>query len=77
MALRNNHNYGNAPPNKRTQSSSSTGRGEQQLEWIKAISDRLETGLNEAALLAISDLLRAGVHPDAVVAVVTSLHQQA
>lgn len=46
------------------------------MEWIQAISDRLETGLNEDALRAIRDLLQAGVPPDAVVAMVTSLHQQ-
>ena len=43
---------------------------------IQRISDRLETGLNREALRAISDLLRCGVHPDAIVAVVSSLSQQ-
>jgi hypothetical protein len=46
-----------------------------EIELIKNISDLLDTGLNDAALSAMTDLLRAGVHPDAVVAVVTSLHQ--
>ena len=46
-----------------------------EIELIQAIAARLETGLNEDALRAITDLLRAGVHPDAVVAAVTSLHQ--
>jgi hypothetical protein len=43
---------------------------------IQAMSDRLETGLNAAALGAIKELLEAGSHPDAVVAVVTSLSQR-
>ena len=42
---------------------------------LHAMSDRLETGLNSAALRAIQDLLEAGCHPDAVVAVVMSLSQ--
>jgi hypothetical protein len=41
-----------------------------------AISARLETGLNSATLEAIVDLLRAGVSPDAVVAMVDQLQQQ-
>jgi hypothetical protein len=41
-----------------------------------AISGRLETGLNSATLEAIVDLLRAGVSPDAVVAMVDQLQQQ-
>lgn len=40
-----------------------------------AMSRTLDTGLNDPALTAIQDLLRAGVAPDAVVAVVLSLHQ--
>ena len=47
-----------------------------EMDLMLAISDRLNTGLNEHALQAIVDLLRAGVHPEAVVAVVTSLQQQ-
>ena len=43
---------------------------------LQAMSDRLETGLNRAALSAIQDLLEAGCHPDAVVAVVMSLSQR-
>jgi Mitotic-spindle organizing gamma-tubulin ring associated len=43
---------------------------------LQAMSDRLETGLNAAALSAIQDLLEAGCHPDAVVAVVMSLSQR-
>eukprot|EP00934_Nitzschia_sp_Nitz4_P008498 Nitzschia sp. Nitz4//scaffold1_size375055//189455//189685//NITZ4_000275-RA/size375055-processed-gene-0.136-mRNA-1//-1//CDS//3329541042//8488//frame0 len=44
-------------------------------QLMQSMSDRLGTGLNAAALEAIVDLLRAGVHPDAVVAVVTTLSQ--
>jgi len=45
------------------------------MELVKGISDQLETGLNEPALEAILDLLKRGEHPDAIVAVVTSLAQ--
>jgi hypothetical protein len=47
------------------------------IQSVKKISDRLETGLNEYALLAIMDLLQRGEHPDAIVAAVTSLSQRA
>mmetsp|Transcript_6048 Transcript_6048/g.14656 ORF Transcript_6048/g.14656 Transcript_6048/m.14656 type:complete len:126 (+) Transcript_6048:118-495(+) len=47
-----------------------------EMELVKGISDRLDTGLNEQALGAILDLLKRGEHPDAIVAVVTSLAQQ-
>jgi hypothetical protein len=48
-----------------------------QMELVaNAISERLETGLNSATLEAIVDLLRAGVSPDAVVAMVDQLQQQ-
>lgn len=54
----------------------STEREEaEKLRLIQYISDTLETGLNGEALHAVTDLLRAGVHPDAVIAVVTSLSQ--
>ena len=46
-----------------------------EMELISAMAERLETGLNDEALAAICDLLNAGVHPDAVVAVVASLQQ--
>ena len=45
------------------------------LEAVQAVADRLETGLTTSALSAITDLLRAGVHPDTVVAIVSSLAQ--
>jgi hypothetical protein len=41
-----------------------------------AISERLDTGLNPATLEAMVDLLRAGVSPEAVVAMVDQLQQQ-
>ena len=44
-----------------------------EMEIVKGISDRLDTGLNESALGAILELLKRGEHPDAIVAVVTSL----
>ena len=47
----------------------------EKLKLIQFISDTLETGLSEEALGAVTDLLRAGVHPDAIIAVVTSLSQ--
>ena len=47
-----------------------------EMELVRGISDRLDTGLNEDALLAILDLVKRGEHPDAIVAVVTSLAQQ-
>ena len=47
-----------------------------EMQLVQAISDRLETGLNEYALRAIMDLLKRGEHPDAIVAVVTSLAQR-
>ena len=50
---------------------------EREMEIVKGISDRLETGLNEDALGAILDLLKRGESPDAIVAVVTSLAQHA
>ena len=40
------------------------------------IANRLDTGLDERAIRAVVDLLRVGVHPDTVVAVVSSLQQQ-
>jgi hypothetical protein len=40
---------------------------------MQAISIRLDTGLPPPALQAILDLLRQGVHPDAVVAVIETL----
>ena len=49
---------------------------QETISVIQEMSDRLETGLNEEALKAIVDLLKAGTHPDAVVAVVTSLAQK-
>jgi hypothetical protein len=69
-------NY-NAPPSSKKKPGPKGRAAPNEMELSQAISDRLETGLNEAALRAIADLLRAGVHPDVVVAVVTSLHQQA
>ncbi|KAG7352160.1 mitotic-spindle organizing gamma-tubulin ring associated protein [Nitzschia inconspicua] len=56
---------------------SSSNNDSTELQLVKNISDRLETGLNEDALRAISDLLRQGEHPDAIVAAVTSLSQRA
>jgi hypothetical protein len=49
---------------------------DREMQLILAISDRLETGLNEYALQAIVELLQRGVHPDAIVGVVTSLAQR-
>mmetsp|Transcript_2691 Transcript_2691/g.4913 ORF Transcript_2691/g.4913 Transcript_2691/m.4913 type:complete len:117 (+) Transcript_2691:166-516(+) len=49
---------------------------EREIQLIKSISDRLETGLDEYALEAVVDLLKRGEHPDAIVAVVTSLSQR-
>lgn len=40
---------------------------------MREISNRLDTGLLPEALQAIVDLLRQGVHPDAIVAVIGSL----
>lgn len=51
-------------------------RSVNEMELVQGISDRLDTGLNEDALGAILDLLKRGEHPDAIVAVVTSLAQQ-
>ena len=51
------------------------GEEAEKMKLIQFISDTLETGLSEEALRAVTDLLRAGVHPDAVIAVVTSLSQ--
>jgi hypothetical protein len=50
---------------------------DRELQLVKNISDRLETGLNEHALKAIMELLQRGEHPDAIVAAVTSLSQRA
>ena len=50
---------------------------DREMELVKGISDRLDTGLNEQALGAILDLLKRGEQPDAIVAVVTSLAQHA
>ena len=50
--------------------------GNREMDLVQGISDRLDTGLNEDALGAILDLLKRGEHPDAIVAVVTSLAQQ-
>jgi Mitotic-spindle organizing gamma-tubulin ring associated len=47
--------------------------GAKILGLVQAISIRLDTGLPPPALQAILDLLRQGVHPDAVVAVVETL----
>ncbi|KAG7366265.1 mitotic-spindle organizing gamma-tubulin ring associated protein [Nitzschia inconspicua] len=63
--------------NNSSSSSSSKNNDSTELQLVKNISDRLETGLNEDALRAISDLLRQGEHPDAIVAAVTSLSQRA
>mmetsp|Transcript_120881 Transcript_120881/g.349248 ORF Transcript_120881/g.349248 Transcript_120881/m.349248 type:complete len:98 (+) Transcript_120881:68-361(+) len=52
------------------------GNNDESMAIIRAMSDRLETGLNDEALRAIRDLLEAGAHPDAVVAVVGSLTQR-
>lgn len=49
---------------------------DREMQLILSISDRLETGLNEHALQAIIELLQKGTHPDAIVAVVTSLAQR-
>lgn len=49
---------------------------EREMQLILSISDRLETGLNEHALQAIVELLQRGIHPDAIVGVVTSLAQR-
>ena len=49
---------------------------DREMQLILSISDRLETGLNEHALQAIIELLQKGIHPDAIVAVVTSLAQR-
>ena len=43
------------------------------MQILREISHRLDTGLPPAALEAIVDLLRQGVHPDAIVAVIESL----
>jgi Mitotic-spindle organizing gamma-tubulin ring associated len=43
------------------------------LQIVREISNRLDTGLPPAALEAIIDLLRQGVHPDAIVAVIESV----
>jgi hypothetical protein len=59
-----------------TKSEDSRQPSKKERELISSISQRLVTGLNDDALAAITDLLRAGVHPDAVVAAVTSLQQQ-
>mmetsp|Transcript_8947 Transcript_8947/g.18586 ORF Transcript_8947/g.18586 Transcript_8947/m.18586 type:complete len:128 (-) Transcript_8947:139-522(-) len=53
-----------------------TQESNREMELVKGISDRLDTGLNEQALGAILNLLKRGEHPDAIVAVVTSLAQQ-
>lgn len=55
----------------------SSEKDNKKTEILKAISDKLETGLNQDALQAIGDLLKAGVPPDTIVAVVTSLNQHA
>jgi Mitotic-spindle organizing gamma-tubulin ring associated len=54
---------------------STTENNTERLEIVKMISDHLGTGLTEGALQAIIDLLQQGVHPDAIVSVVTSLSQ--
>lgn len=43
------------------------------MELIQEISDRLETSLNADCLKAVVDLVRLGVHPDAIVATITNL----
>jgi hypothetical protein len=58
-----------SPTTQRTTTTTSS----RELELVRGISDRLETGLNEDALSAVLDLLRRGEHPDAIVAVITSL----
>lgn len=45
------------------------------IDAAQAIADRLETGLNKNSLEAITGLLREGVQPDTVVAIVSSLAQ--
>ncbi len=85
MPIRNNYPETSLPsryradsaaiPSNQTTSTSKTNDRE-MYSVVQAMSDRLETGLNIEALSAIVDLLKAGVHPDAVVAVVTSLSQR-
>jgi hypothetical protein len=68
------HQQGNNNDNDNTKTNHVSDR---EMELVKGISDRLDTGLNEQALGAILDLLKRGEHPDAIVAVVTSLAQNA
>jgi len=56
--------------------SESIARQVKMYETITAMSDRLETGLSPAAVESVVDLLRAGVAPDAIVAMVSQLQQQ-
>jgi len=49
------------------------GEEDSILAIAREISLRLETGLSREALMAIMDLLRQDVHPDAIVAVIESL----
>ena len=58
------------------EATSSCHDDDREMQLILSISDRLETGLNEYALQAIVDLLQRGIHPDAIVGVVTSLAQR-
>jgi len=68
------HNNRNDQPLRTSKNHPSTVNN-REMELVKGISDQLETGLNEPALEAILDLLKRGEHPDAIVAVVTSLAQ--
>ena len=68
------HNNRNNQPPRTSRNLPSTANN-REMELVKGISDQLETGLNEPALEAILDLLKRGEHPDAIVAVVTSLAQ--
>ena len=63
------------PPTSNQHNSSHTA--DRELQLVKNISDRLDTGLNQDALQAILQLLQRGEHPDAIVAAVTSLSQRA
>jgi hypothetical protein len=45
------------------------------IRTARLISDRLEAGLNEYTLQAVTELLERGESPDAVVAAITSLSQ--
>ncbi|MGK3754119.1 MAG: hypothetical protein ACI8RD_006427 [Bacillariaceae sp.] len=73
----NNNNNNNNNDTIINDGSDGDGDGiDREMQLVQGISDRLETGLNEFALQAILDLLKRGEHPDAIVAVVTSLAQR-